>query len=306
MTNSPKVTVPRGMLYCIGVLFVSNFAIVCLVPSLPPGIASAATAAYPLTNGFRLAYDLSASSSAWLVFPAHVGAALGFLRPSGRLVQALADSSLLPPWLGLKSAAYTGRWKAVTIASMFGYVLCVLSYFFQVFAKALPHLAMLAACGCYAAQLVGFILLRTSYKAECHGYRSPFGIGSAVLAIGSFGILAISILGAFQDDDGVAALTYLAYVVVISLYYYVACKDRQTVSKDEYASIFRFTIIKFNNMKRRMTRQNQRKSSQWTKVISLLQSNSTLSSSNRVSYVDVGVNRGSRLSQPRRMSIAPK
>ncbi|KDO22642.1 hypothetical protein SPRG_12271 [Saprolegnia parasitica CBS 223.65] len=44
-----------------------------------------------------------------------------------------------------------------------------------------------------------------------------------------------------------------------------------------------------------MVHQNQRTSTQWTKVVSLLQPASSLNSSNRVSYVDVGVNRGSQL-----------
>ncbi|KDO21001.1 TKL protein kinase [Saprolegnia parasitica CBS 223.65] len=154
-------------------------------------------------------------------------------------------------------------------------------------------------------------LLWTSNKAKRHVYRSPFGIRSVGLAIGSFVMLAISVLGGFQGNDGVAAPTSLADVVAASAYYYYyyyACKDRQTVSKDEYASIFRLTIIKFNNMKRRMVHQNRRTSTQWTKVVSLLQSASSLSSSHRVSYVNVGVNHGSqrRWSHLRRLSIVLK
>ncbi|EQC26702.1 hypothetical protein SDRG_15487 [Saprolegnia diclina VS20] len=298
MTVQPKTTIPRGILGAVALLFLSNVGMVCLVPSLPPGIAAATTVMYPLNNGLAMAYGISEGVGTWLLLPAHMGMAAGFVLPCGRLIQALADSTLLPPWLGLKNLGHRGLTRAMILSCGFGYVLCILSYFSQDFCSALQNMFLLVGSLCYGAQLLGFILLRTTYKAESNGFKAPFGLTGAVFAMVVYSLLAISIIGGFQNDHGTAGLAALGYCLLLTGYYYYACKDRQTISKDEYASIFRFTIIKFNNLKRKAARRAQRKPRFWHRVVSLLRSSSTLLSTNRVSYINVGVRQGSAPRRP--------
>ncbi|EQC26701.1 hypothetical protein SDRG_15486 [Saprolegnia diclina VS20] len=295
MTGEPKKAIPRGMLGAVWTLFVLNVSMVCLVPSLPPGIVSATSATYPLNAGFALAYGKSDTLGAWLIVPAQVGMAAGFVLPSARLLQALADSTLLPQWLGLKqtvSANGGGSWRALTLSSLFSFLLCVCSYASPAFSSALQNTFLLAGCFSYIAQMIGFILLRTTYKAESHGYKSPFGVPGAVFACTVYCLLGLSIVGGFQGDNGTAALAGLAYVTLLTGYYFYACKDRQTISKDEYASIFRFTIIKFNNLKRKAARRAKHKAkpSLWKRFAAKVRpSTSTSKPSTKIGYTDVGV-----------------
>ncbi|OQR97901.1 Amino Acid-Polyamine-Organocation (APC) Family [Achlya hypogyna] len=300
MTVEPKVTIPRGMLSAVWVLFLFDVSLICLVPALAPGIATATKADYLLNQGFAMAYGISDSLGAWLILPAQFGMAAGFTIPSARLVQALADSTLLPEWMGLKATGKGSMWKSLVFSAACSFVLCVLGYLSSDFSSALQDVFILAASFCYTAQIVGFILLRTTYKAASDGYMSPYGIPGAVAAISVYGLLALSIIGGFQGDHGVAICAMLVFVGILTAYYYWACKDRQTISKDEYASIFRFTIIKFNNIKKKAARNAKRKaiekakSSFLKRLLKVHPTTTTSQKSAQIGYNDVGISKTKR------------
>ncbi|OQR82199.1 Amino Acid-Polyamine-Organocation (APC) Family [Achlya hypogyna] len=239
----PKKTMPRGMLLAVWSLCVSNIALLFVVPSLPPGIAACVDDVFPLNNGFSL-LGISDSMGQWLIFPAQVGMAAGFFLPYGHLTQSLANSNMLPPMLGLKNQRTT--LKPMAAASVFGFCLCTVGYFSPEFKQAEQNLFILAGTFCYGAQLAGFVMLRTTYRCDSTGYVSPYGIPGAVFAGAVFVMMAISIAGGFQNDGGVAVSAMVVFVGVLCAFYHLVCKNTQTLSKDEYATVFKFSIIKFN------------------------------------------------------------
>ncbi|OQR88010.1 Amino Acid-Polyamine-Organocation (APC) Family [Achlya hypogyna] len=246
MAVTPKTTIPRGMLAATWTLFASNILLVFLVPSLEPGIATSVNDDYPLSNAMTN-LGISDYAAQWLILPAQMGMAAGFFLPYTRLTQALANSNLLPPILGLKNQA--SMLKPMTAASVFGYILCVIGYMSPAFESAMQNLFILAGTFCYVAQLVGFVMLRTTFHTETTGYTSPYGIPGAIFASTVYFFLALAIVGGFQGDDGVAVIALTVFVSCLSIYYHLVCKTTQSLSKDEYACVFKFSIMKYNTLR---------------------------------------------------------
>ncbi|OQR88887.1 hypothetical protein THRCLA_10044 [Thraustotheca clavata] len=71
-------------------------------------------------------------------------------------------------------------------------------------------------------------------------------------------MLAISIIGKLQNDNDRAITMLLVFFIALTIYYFYACKGCPTISKDEYTSVFRFTIIKFNIIKRNAKRNSNK------------------------------------------------
>ncbi|EQC33764.1 hypothetical protein SDRG_08866 [Saprolegnia diclina VS20] len=233
MASTPKTTLPRGILAATATLFVTNIALLLIVPAQPPGIVACTSDTFPL-NTAMAHFGISDAAGQWLILPAQVGMAAGFILPYTRLTQALANSNLLPPILGLKHTKSLA--KPMVFASFFGYLLCLLGYFALAFESSTQNIFILAGTFCYGAQLLGFVMLRTRYHTESNGFVSPFGLGGVVFAGIVFGMIAISIVGGFQGDDGIAAISLMLFVILLSVYYHGHCKHHQSLSKDEYAS----------------------------------------------------------------------
>ncbi|EQC24664.1 hypothetical protein SDRG_17443, partial [Saprolegnia diclina VS20] len=257
VTKDPKRTLPRGMLFAVVTLFCSNISMVFVVPSLPPGIASAVNATFPLNNGLGM-LGISDVVGQWLILPAQMGMAAGFFLQYAHLTQSLANSNMLPACLGLKNQPTT--LKPMVAASALGYLLCTAAHLSPAFQQAEQNLFILAATFCYSAQLIGFVMLRTTYRCDSKEFTSPFGIPGAIFAGSVYLLLALSIAGGFQGDDGVAAASLAVFLLLLLLYYHTVCKATQTLTKDEYAAVFRFSVMKYNAARRNKSRSSRRSS----------------------------------------------
>ncbi|OQR89353.1 hypothetical protein ACHHYP_06331, partial [Achlya hypogyna] len=196
-----------------------------------------------------MGFGASELAGRWLILPAQMGMAAGFFIPYTRLTQALANSNLIPPSWGLKNQV--SMFRPMVASCAFGYVLCTIGYLAPAFEEAMQNIFILAGTFCYIAQLVGFVMLRTTYRTATTGYVSPYGIPGAVFAVVVYGLMALSIFGGFQGDDGVAVISLIVFVGVLSVYYHTIGKKVQTLSKDEYACVFRFSIVKYNNTRKK-------------------------------------------------------
>ncbi|KAH9121102.1 hypothetical protein AeMF1_007039, partial [Aphanomyces euteiches] len=172
--KEPAYSVPKGTVAAVWTLFVSNMALVLVAAALPPGLEATASDEYFLDRGLGLGLGFSPDLSQWLMLPAQMGMAFGFFIPYARLTQAMADSNLLPAFLHIQGQQTTKR--AMIVASAFGYFLCVVSFYSSKFQATLQNISIVAASICYATQTYGFVLLRTTYKIDTTGYKSPFGL----------------------------------------------------------------------------------------------------------------------------------
>ncbi|CAK4818810.1 unnamed protein product, partial [Aphanomyces euteiches] len=247
--KDPAYSIPKATVAAVWTLFVSNIALVLVAAALPPGLDTTASDGYFLDRGLNLAFGFSSDLSEWLMIPAQMGMAFGFFIPYARLTQAMADSNLLPAFIRVKGQKTTRR--AMIVSSAFGYFLCLISYFSPEFEATLQNISIVAASICYSSQTYGYVLLRTSYKIETTGYKSPYGlVGAYYVWFVSF-LLFLSIAGGFQGDDGIAILSTIVFLAVMSIYYRFGCQATQTVSQEEYASIFRFSVMKFNRLRQK-------------------------------------------------------
>ncbi|CAK4072203.1 unnamed protein product [Aphanomyces euteiches] len=247
--ENPAYAVPRGTVAATWTLFASFLALNLVVAAMPPGLDTTHEDQYFLNRGLSLGLGLSSDVAEWMMIPAQMGMAFGFFIPYARLTQAMADSNLLPAFLGIRGQPTTVR--AMVVASIFGYLLCVVSFFSDEFQKTLQNISIVAACICYASQTYGFVLLRTTYRIDTTGYKSPYGLVGAYYVWFVSLLLFLSIAGGFQGDHGIAILSAFAFVLVMTAYYWQCCKLRQTVSREEYSSIFKFSVMRFNRMRRK-------------------------------------------------------
>ncbi|CAK4631367.1 hypothetical protein LEN26_014623 [Aphanomyces euteiches] len=246
--KDPAYSIPKATVAAVWTLFVSNIALVLVAAALPPGLDTIARDDYFLDRGLNLAFGFSPDLSEWLMIPAQMGMAFGFFIPYARLTQAMADSNLLPAFIRVKGQKTTRR--AMIVSSAFGYFLCLISYFSPEFEATLQNISIVAASICYASQTYGFVLLRTSYKIETTGYKSPYGlVGAYYVWLVSF-LLFLSIAGGFQGDDGTAIASTVVFIGIMTVYYHFGCQTTQTVSPEEYASIFKFSVMKLTNFKK--------------------------------------------------------
>ncbi|KAG9399041.1 hypothetical protein AC1031_012476 [Aphanomyces cochlioides] len=237
--KDPAVIVPKGTVAAVWTLFVSNIALVLVAAALPPGLDTTASDDYFLDRGLNLAFGFSPDLSEWLMIPAQMGMAFGFFIPYARLTQAMADSNLLAAFIRVKGQKTTRR--AMIVSSAFG----------PEFEATLQNISIVAGSICYASQTYGFVLLRTSYKIETTGYKSPYGlIGANYVWLVSF-LLFLSIAGGFQGDDGIAIASTVVFIGIMTVYYPFGCQTTQTVSPEEYASILKFSVMKFNKLRQK-------------------------------------------------------
>ncbi|ETV70150.1 hypothetical protein H257_14315 [Aphanomyces astaci] len=218
--KDPAVAVPKGTVAAVWTLFVSNIALILVLASLPPGLATTSTDEYFLDRGLSLGLGMSSGLSEWLMMPAQMGMAFGFFIPYARLTQAMADSNLLPSCLRLKGQPNTGR--AMIVASGFGYLICLVSFYSP----------------------------------------NPYGLVGAYYVWVVFLCLFVSIAGGFQGDSCIAVASTFGFVVVLTLYYVLGCQKSQTVSKEEYTSIFKFSVMKFNKNRSKKTKRRSSGTSQ--------------------------------------------
>ncbi|KAG9399046.1 hypothetical protein AC1031_012481 [Aphanomyces cochlioides] len=237
VTGFVKDSVPKGTVAAVWTLFVSNIALVLVAAALPPGLEATASDDFFLDRGLSLGLGFSRDLSQWLMIPAQMGMAFGFFIPYARLTQAMADSNLLPAFLRIQGQRTTKR--AMIISSALG----------PKFQATLQNISIVAASICYASQTYGFVLLRTTYKIDTSGYKSPYGLyGAYYVWFVSF-LLFLSIAGGFQDDDGIAIISTVVFIAMMTGYYRFGCQERQTVSDEEHSSIFKFSVMRFNKQR---------------------------------------------------------
>ncbi|KAF0776108.1 hypothetical protein AaE_000193 [Aphanomyces astaci] len=90
----------------------------------------------------------------------------------------------------------------------------------------------------YTAQCVGYVFLKKRYKNIPRTFRSPLGVAGAGVAICVFTLCALSIL-VFQDaQTGTSKAAMVVMLAVLSMYYHLFAKSRQTISDDEQKLLF--------------------------------------------------------------------
>ncbi|WP_375450091.1 amino acid permease [uncultured Devosia sp.] len=207
----PKRDMPRGIILGFGTLLVSAFMIVLLNPSVA-GIGSFAlgTSLEPLLDGFRAIYGDSGAVVLGIV--ALTGLIASFhtiLYAQGRQIFSLSRAGYFPSGLSVTHPKYKTPHVAMVTGALVGLAVMLIIWFANggggtgetqlgddIIGTVLLNMAVFGAMLSYIMQALSFILLRRNQPQIERPFKSPLGIGGAVVTI----VIAAVTLG-YQMQD---------------------------------------------------------------------------------------------------------
>lgn len=245
----PRETIGYGSIACVLTLFATSIAVLFVCASLPrilsddiSGTTTLAADLNPFNDGFIRMFRASYNMVTILSIPATYATAFGFIFAYGRVITAMAKSSLFPAVFTKTYGHYQTPYVAFIAGSIIGYALCILVFFVPVVSSYLFNICILSGFIAYISQFVGFILFRIRHSTQERLFVSPLGIPGAIYGILVFTLSSISIIG-FQRDRSIAFITLSIGVVVYTIYYFLYAKMRQRFSPEE-KFIFVLQIVK--------------------------------------------------------------
>lgn len=244
--NNPSRDIPRAGVW--GIVTLSFFALLVLVlnPAVTgsAAIASGADSGEPLLAGFRV--FLPESVAAILALFALVGllASLqGIMFAYGRNMYSLSRAGYYPKFLSLTGKKHQTPWVALLVGAIVGYLILtfVLIVLPSISAEAgaaasgiILFIAVLGAVVSYILQMVSFVILRRKFPNASRPYKSPTGVGGAIVA----GVIAVgALLGIlFNSVFLTAVITFLVIFVVGIVLFTLVGRHRLVLSpEEEYA-----------------------------------------------------------------------
>lgn len=276
---NPQKNIPGGLIAGVWSLFGLLIFTIFVCCSLPPGLSTvfqedddaSVTKELFMDTGFSL-MGMSADTAEWLLLPAQIGMAFGFMLPAAKLYHAMAESKLFPffPWTcpsrirdeeveseqkSMKSA-YTVTHEINTsndVVDIFAitlpasYAIYLLAMFYPEFD--ITNTPILLATIVYISDLYAFYKLQTVYNNLERDRKSPFGLIGAFYATMVFLLCIIGMIGFMEDYQLVIMLSCV--FVLLSCYYFFYAQSKQILSKSEQKSVFVLHVINFNRSKRR-------------------------------------------------------
>lgn len=256
--HQPKVSVPFAQVTCVLTLFVIGVAVFFTTVSLPPGITKVADDLAPFNLCFTRLFNISHRYATIFSLPATYATAFGFMWCYGKLIAAMASSRLLPAILGRTTNSCGTPYVGIIAGSFLSFLLCLLVHFEPRINNYLFITCVTCAFMSYTGQCIGYILLKLTYRnIKSSAFRNPFGIPGAIYSM-SIWILGIVGAAGFQRDGGIEIICFLALVGVLSIYYYVYAKKRQTFSAQENRILLVAHVTKFNGKRTAAVRRARR------------------------------------------------
>ncbi|TMW58111.1 hypothetical protein Poli38472_011699 [Pythium oligandrum] len=245
-----KRSIPFAQVASILTLFSVGFFVFFVTVSLPPpGLNQVAKLLAPFDNGFQIMFKIGSSPATIFSIPAMYATTFGFMWGYGKLIQAMATSKLLPPALARTSERYDTPILAVVSGSVLSYFLALIVHFVPSVDDYLSNICVAAAFLGYAGQCVGYITLKRLYPSiKSSTFHSPFGIYGAVYSLCVWLLGLVSIAG-FQKSNGLEFGLFILVLVILSIFYIVYAKGRQTFSSKETKVFLEAHIMRFNKTK---------------------------------------------------------
>ncbi|KAG2761944.1 hypothetical protein JG687_00005829 [Phytophthora cactorum] len=259
-----KHIVPIAQVGCVVTLFVTGIFVYFVTASLPPGLSSLPTELVPFNNGFTLLLDIPRHTATILSLPATYATAFGFMWCYGQLIVAMATSKLLPSFLNKTTIQHETPYAALIAGTSVSYALCLVVYWVPSIGQYLFNMCMLAGFISYTGQCIGYISLKRNYRnIKSSEFRSPFGSWGALY---SMLVWVLSIVGivAFQGNGSVETFVFLTVVALLTAFYFVYARKRQTFSPQENRVMLVAHVTKFNIKKVAAARRHKNQSTSAT------------------------------------------
>ena len=225
--HDPARDMPRAMMLGLATLVVFAFLTIVLNAGIAPGASEVGRSDEPLFLALRTVFGNGATARI-LALAGCAGLIASFhaiVFAYGRQIYSLSRAGYFPVWLSVTHPARQTPERALIAGSVLGYCTALAIYLAgqkSPVGAVLLNMAVFGAVIAYILQMASFVLLRIRFPGIHRPWRSPLGIGGAVLAA----MIALATMGAlFLSADyrpGVfgAALWFLGGIV------WFACRRR--------------------------------------------------------------------------------
>ncbi|WP_193337004.1 amino acid permease [Devosia beringensis] len=242
----PKRDMPRGILLGMGTLVISAFMIMLLNPSVAGvGAYALSTSGEPLLDGFRAIYGTSGAVVLGLV--AMIGLIASFhtiLFAQGRQVYSLSRAGYFPSGLSVTHGVHKTPHIAMMAGAALGLTVMLIIWFANggggsgetqlgddIIGTVLLNMAVFGAMLSYIMQALSFILLRRNQPNMERPFRSPLGIGGAVVTIL---IAAVTLFYQMQDPNFYKGVIWVVLWCAVGIAYFALVgRNRLILSPEE-------------------------------------------------------------------------
>lgn len=245
-SHDPKRDIPRGTIAGLLTLVVAAFAVLFLNTGIAPGAEGLRASGEPLLDGLKTIFG-SGTSASLLGLVAVAGLVASFhtiIFAYGRNVYSLSRAGYYPHWMSLTHGKRRTPWVALLGGGILGYGLALLLFLATEnewlggnISAALLSMAVFGGVISYFMQMLSFVLLRRKMPDIERPYRSPLGVGGAVVA----GIIALVALAAlFARDDYRPGVIGVAVWFLLSIAYFaLRGRHRLILSPEEEFALTR-------------------------------------------------------------------
>jgi ethanolamine permease len=201
----------------------------------------------PLLDGFRVILG-SETGAALLGLAALSGLIASFhtiIYAYGRNIYSLSRAGYFPKWMSITHGTRKTPWVALLLGAVIGVLLALLlrwaggqdSAFAATVSGALLNMAVFGAVISYGMQCISYVLLRQNLPNISRPYRSPVGVGGAVVA----GIIAvIALVATFLNEDYRPGVYGVAIWFVLAMAYFAfSGRNRLVLSPEEEFALTR-------------------------------------------------------------------
>ena len=228
---------------------ISSILILFLSSSNHPGIDILSTSLVPLNFVYSETMHINDRMATIFALPGLFSTAFGFVYCFGKQIHSMSESALFPKFLSSSCSFDNGKSESNYGALLFG---SFVSFIAAVIVKYnnerfllsfLFNVCILGAYFVYICILITFIIFREKFSVLQRNFTNPFGVYGAIVGIIAFSISMVAVIG-FQNDNCLAFVTLLVYLVLMSIVYVFNTQKKQFFSPEEQRVMLAAYVIK--------------------------------------------------------------
>ena len=222
---------PRALLLSMATLLVLSLLTLVLNTGVGGGAAQLGASEAPLWDGFQALFG-SGATTRILSLIALTGLIASFhsiIYAYGRVLFSLSRAGYFPRWISVVNRQHTPQ-AALILGAVVGFGCAIVMHVYEksTVGAALLNMAVFGAVISYTLVMISFIVLRVQRPEMPRPYRSPLGIGGAV--VGTV-LSLIALCACFAVSDYRPGVAGAAVFVVIGMAYYFLYSRKRLVAQ---------------------------------------------------------------------------